>query len=127
AVKWLMEFRSSDPGIAEGDIFLSTDPFVGASHVTDAIMAAPIFVDGKLFAWTASSFHQYDLGGSAPGGYSPDARDRFDEADPIPPVRIVEGDGHVRRDLLDWYIRQSRTPQLQELDFRSQIAGCNYA
>jgi N-methylhydantoinase B len=126
-VKWILENRSADPGIRDGDIFLSNDPFVGASHVTDAIMAAPIFVDGRLFAWTASSFHQYDLGGSAPGGYSPDARDRFEEADPIPPVRLVEGDGEVRRDLLDWYIRKSRTPQLLELDFRSQIAGCNYA
>ena len=126
-VKWILEYRSGDPGIRDGDIYLSNDPFVGASHVTDAIMAAPIFVDGKLFGWTASSFHQYDLGGSAPGGYSPDARDRFQEADPIPPVRLVEGDGEVRRDLLEWYVRKSRTPQLLELDFRSQIAGCNYA
>jgi N-methylhydantoinase B len=127
AVKWMMEFRSADPGIAEGDIFLSTDPFVGASHVTDAIMASPIFVDGKIFGWAASSFHQYDMGGSAPGGYSPDARNRFEEADPIPPVKIVEGEGEVRRDLLEWYLRKSRTPELLELDLRSQIAGCNYS
>jgi N-methylhydantoinase B len=127
AVKWILEFRSADPGIAEGDIFLSTDPFVGASHVTDTVMAAPIFVDGEIFAWAASSFHQYDMGGSAPGGYSPDARDRFEEADPIPPVKIVEGEGRVRRDLLEWYVRKSRTPELLELDLRSQIAGCNYS
>lgn len=126
-VKWTLEFRSEDPGIREGDIFLSNDPFVGASHVTDTVMCMPIFVDGKLFAWAASTFHQYDMGGSAPGGYSPDARDRFEEADPIPPVRIVEGDGNVRRDLLEWYLRRSRTPHLLELDLRSQIAGCNYS
>jgi N-methylhydantoinase B len=126
-VKWILENRSADPGIREGDIFMSNDPFVGASHVTDTIMAAPIFVDGELFAWTASSFHQYDMGGSSPGGYSPDAVDRFEEADPFPPVRIVEGDGEVRRDLLEWYLRKSRVPHLLELDFRSQIAGCNYA
>ncbi|MFN8217069.1 MAG: hydantoinase B/oxoprolinase family protein [Solirubrobacterales bacterium] len=127
AVKWIMEFRSSDPGISEGDIFLSTDPFVGASHVTDTIMASPIFIEGQIFGWAASSFHQYDMGGSAPGGYSPDARNRFEEADPIPPVKIVEGEGEVRRDLLEWYLRKSRTPELLELDLRSQIAGCNYS
>jgi N-methylhydantoinase B len=126
-VKWILENRAPDPGIRDGDIFMSNDPFVGASHVGDTIMAAPIFVDGKLFCWAASSFHQYDMGGSAPGGFSPDARDRFEEADPFPPVRIVEGDGEVRRDLLEWYLRKSRTPHLLELDFRSQIAGCNYA
>lgn len=126
-VKWILEFRSADPGIEEGDIFLASDPFVGASHVTDTVMASPIFVDGRLFGWAASSFHQYDMGGSAPGGYSPDARDRFEEADPIPPVKIVEGEGRVRRDLLEWYLRKSRTPELVELDLRSQIAGCNYS
>ncbi|NUT54461.1 MAG: hydantoinase B/oxoprolinase family protein, partial [Thermoleophilia bacterium] len=126
-VKWILEFRSTDPGIREGDIFLSNDPFVGASHVTDTVMCMPLFVDGKLFAWAASTFHQYDMGGTAAGGYSPDARNRFEEADPIPPVRIVEGDGEVRRDLLEWYLRKSRTPHLLELDFRSQIAGCNYS
>ncbi|MFN8217100.1 MAG: hydantoinase B/oxoprolinase family protein [Solirubrobacterales bacterium] len=126
-IKWILEFRSTDPGIAEGDIFLSNDPFIGASHVTDTVMMSPLFVDGKLFCWTASTFHQYDLGGTAPGGYSPDARNRFEEADPIPPVKMVEGDGEVRRDLLDWYLRKSRTPQLLELDFRSQVAGCNYS
>lgn len=126
-VKWTMEFRSSDPGIGDGDIYMSNDPFVGASHVTDTIMAAPVFVDGKLFAWAASTFHQYDMGGTAPGGYSPDARNRFEEADPIPPVRIVEGGGEVRRDLLEWYMRKSRTPHLLALDLRSQIAGCNYS
>jgi N-methylhydantoinase B len=126
-VKWTLEFRSSEPGIAEGDIYMSNDPFVGASHVTDTIMAAPVFVDGKLYCWAASTFHQYDMGGTAPGGYSPDARNRFEEADPIPPVRIVEGGGEVRRDLLEWYMRKSRTPHLLALDLRSQIAGCNYS
>lgn len=126
-VKWILEFRSADPGIKEGDIFLANDPFVGASHVTDTVMCMPLFVDGKIFAWAASAFHQYDMGGSAPGGYSPDARNRFEEADPIPPVKIVEGEGEVRRDLLEWYLRKSRTPHLMELDLRSQIAGCNYS
>jgi N-methylhydantoinase B len=126
-VKWILENRSQDPGISDGDIFMSNDPFVGASHVGDTIMAMPIFVDGKLFCWTASSFHQYDLGGSSPGGFSPDAQDRFAEADPFPPVRIVESGGRVRRDLLEWYLRKSRVPRLLELDFRSQVAGCNYA
>jgi N-methylhydantoinase B len=127
AIKWILEHRSGGRGIREGDIFLTNDPFIGASHVTDVIMAAPIFVGGELFAWAASSMHQYDMGGTAPGGYSPDARNRFEEADPIPPVAIVEGDAEIRQDLLEWYLRRSRTPEYLELDLRSQIAGCNYA
>ena len=34
AVKWTLENRSSNPGISDGDIFLTNDPWVGATHQT---------------------------------------------------------------------------------------------
>src|SRR5215831_10582157 len=35
AVKWTLENRSSNPGIEDGDIFLTNDPWIGATHQSD--------------------------------------------------------------------------------------------
>src|SRR5581483_9038228 len=35
SVKWTLERRSENPGIAAGDVFLSNDPYVGAPHQPD--------------------------------------------------------------------------------------------
>jgi N-methylhydantoinase B len=126
AVKWTMEYRSENPGINPGDIFNNNDPWVGATHQSDVAIYAPVFVDGRLFCWVANTLHQHDLGGTAPGGFNPMARNVYWEAPCIQPVKIVEG-GVLRRDLEEWYVRSSRVPDLIKLDLRAQIAGCNVA
>ncbi len=67
AVKWTMEYRSENPGIHEGDIFLTNDPWVGATHQSDVALMAPVFWEGELFGWVANSLHQWDMGGTSPG------------------------------------------------------------
>jgi len=54
AVKWTLEHRSSNPGIDDGDIFLTNDPWVGAIHQADVCIFAPLFWKGELFCWFAS-------------------------------------------------------------------------
>jgi N-methylhydantoinase B len=126
AVKWTLEHRSENPGIEDGDIFLTNDPWVGATHQSDVTVIAPVFWEGKLFCWVGNTLHQWDLGGTAPGGFNPMAADVFWEAGCIPPIKIVEG-GVLRRDLEEEYIRRSRMPQLVALDLRAEISGCNIA
>ena len=126
AVKWTLEHRSDNPGIGEGDIFLTNDPWIGATHQSDVTLMAPVFWQGELFCWVANTLHQWDLGGTAPGGFNPDAEDVFWEAGCIPPIKIVEG-GKLRKDLEEEYIRRSRVPELVALDLRAEIAGCNIA
>jgi len=67
AVKWTLENRSSNPGISDGDIFLTNDPWVGATHQTDVCVYAPLFWEGELFCWFGNTLHQWDLGGTTPG------------------------------------------------------------
>ena len=43
AVKWTMEHRSDNPGIEDGDIFLTNDPWIGATHQSDVALVAPVF------------------------------------------------------------------------------------
>ena len=124
AVKWTLENRSENPGIEDGDIFLTNDPWIGATHQSDVTVIAPIFWEGKLFCWVGNTLHQWDLGGTSPGGFNPMALDVFWESGCIPPIKIVER-GVLRKDLEEEYLRRSRMPQLVALDLRAEISGCN--
>jgi N-methylhydantoinase B len=126
AVKWTLEYRSANPGILDGDIFLTNDPWVGATHQTDVCVYAPLFWEGELFCWFANTLHQWDLGGTTPGSFNPISQDVFWEAGCIPPIKIVE-QGVLRKDLEEEYIRRSRMPELVALDLRAQITACNVA
>ena len=65
--KWVLENRSEDPGIEDGDAFLCNDPWIGANHSEDVSIVAPVFVEGQLFCWVGNEMHQYDLGGTTQG------------------------------------------------------------
>ncbi len=121
-VKWILENRSDNPGISEGDMFLANDPWVGAAHQMDVMLICPVFWEGELFCWVTNCLHQYDIGGITPGSFCPGAETAFDEGILIPPVKIIEGNA-IRRDIEDIYLRSSRKPELVALDFRAQMAG----
>lgn len=121
-VKWILEHRSGNPGIRDGDMFLANDPWVGAAHQQDVMLICPVFVDGELFCWTTNCLHQYDIGGITPGSFCPSARDSFDEGILVPPIKIVENN-EIRQDVADMYLRASRRPDMVALDFRAQMAG----
>lgn len=121
-VKWILENRSDNPGIRDGDMYLANDPWVGAAHQMDVMLIAPVFHEGELFCWVTNCLHQYDIGGITPGSFCPSAESAFDEGILIPPVRIVENDV-VRKDIEDLYLRSSRKPDMVALDFRAQLAG----
>jgi len=121
-VKWILENRSDNPGIRDGDMFLANDPWVGAAHQQDVMLICPVFAGDELFCWVTNCLHQYDIGGITPGSFCPAAETAFDEGILIPPVKIIEGN-EIRRDIEDIYLRSSRKPELVALDFRAQMAG----
>ena len=121
-VKWILENRSDNPGIKDGDMFLANDPWVGAAHQMDVMLICPVFWEDELFCWVSNCLHQYDIGGITPGSFCPSARDAFDEGILIPPVKIVEN-MEIRKDVEDMYLRSSRKPEMVALDFRAQLAG----
>jgi N-methylhydantoinase B len=125
-VKWILEYRSDNPGIRDGDMFLANDPWVGAAHQQDVMLICPVFSEGELFCWVTNCLHQYDIGGITPGSFCPAARDAFDEGICLPPVKIIEND-EIRRDIEELYLRSSRKPEMVALDFRAQLAGNNAA
>ena len=125
AIYWTLRHRAANPGIAEGDMFLCNDPWVGGGlHQNDVIVYQPVFHDGKLFAWTSAIAHQPDLGGVGLGSFSPAAQDVFSESLPTPPVKVVR-DGQLQRDVADLWVRRSRVPLLIGLDLRAKIGANN--
>ncbi|MER6173846.1 hydantoinase B/oxoprolinase family protein [Streptosporangium sp. NPDC001681] len=123
AIYWTLLHRADNPGIAEGDMFLCNDPWVGGGlHQNDVAVLAPVFHDGQLFGWSTAICHVADLGGSAPGSFSPSATDIFSEAVPTPPIKIVRG-GEIQDDVVDAYLRRSRVPEMVGLDLRAKIGA----
>ncbi|MBB5153645.1 hydantoinase B/oxoprolinase family protein [Saccharopolyspora phatthalungensis] len=123
AIYWTLRHRAANPGIAEGDMFLCNDPWVGGGlHQNDVIVYQPIFHEGKLFGWTSAICHEPDLGGVGLGSFSPAAEDVFSESVPTPPVKVVR-DYELQRDVADLWTRRSRVPMLVALDLRAKIGA----
>ncbi len=121
-VKWILEYRSDNPGIKAGDMFLANDPWVGAAHQQDVMLIAPVFWEGELFCWVTNCLHQYDIGGMTPSSFCGAAESAYDEGICMPPVKIVEN-LEIRRDIEELYLRASRKPEAVALDLRAQFAG----
>ncbi len=121
-VKWILEYRSDNPGIRDGDMFLANDPWVGAAHQQDVMLICPVFWEGELFCWVTNCLHQYDIGGITPSSFCGSAENAFEEGICMPPVKIIENN-EIRRDIEEVYLRASRKPDAVALDFRAQFAG----
>lgn len=125
-VKWTLEHRSMNVGIGEGDVFLQDDPWIGTNHQMDTAVYAPVFWEGKLFAWVYNVIHQRELGGVEPGGFTQQAYDVHSEPTFFPPMKLMDA-GRIREDVVDAWVRRSRLPGLMTLELRSQIAGVEFA
>jgi N-methylhydantoinase B len=123
-VKWTLENRGANPGIEEGDVFFTNDPWIGCIHAMDVGMFAPVFWEGRIFSWTFSQCHVGDVGGPFPGSFNPVATTLYEEPTLVPPIKLVRR-GELQHDVLEMHTRKSRTPDHLALQLRSQMAGIN--
>ncbi len=117
----LRQFRE-DGGIAEGDMFVTNDPWAGALHMNDMALVTPVFWRGQIVAWIGIVMHEMDVGGPVPGSWSVGARDVYGEAPLIPPVKVMER-GRLRREIEALLLRNSRTAAINGLNLRARIAS----
>ena len=47
--------------IHAGDAWMLNDPFLGALHQNDVVVASPLMRDGKIFMWVANVRHHPDV------------------------------------------------------------------
>ena len=95
--------------IHPGDVFLINDPYAGGTHFNDARIVRPIFVDGKIIAYSQSCGHWADMGGSVPGSFDITARDHFGEGLRITPIRIWDK-GRYLGDIVRMIASNTRAP-----------------
>ena len=119
--KRIVEYFGDD--IHAGDVILHNDVFSGGNQNADVATFKPIFHEGELFAWAAVKGHQADIGGAVAGGYNPDAREVWQEALRIPPVKLIEK-GKLRRDVWDLIFANIRYPIVEE-DIKAQMGACS--
>lgn len=113
------------PTIRPGDVFFANDPYVvGVTHLNDCTLAAPVFVDGEIVAFAAAVAHHSDVGGRVPGSESGDCTSIYQEGIRVPPVRLF-AEGVLRKDVLEMFLLNSRTPHFSEGDVYAQLAAAS--
>jgi N-methylhydantoinase B/oxoprolinase/acetone carboxylase alpha subunit len=118
--KLLADFAPEE--IRPGDMFFSNDPWWGALHANDGILAMPIFWEDELVAWSGIVMHDDDVGSPVPGSFVAGATERFGEAPLFPAVKMVEN-FEPRRDVERVYLRNGRTAELNGLNMRARVAA----
>jgi N-methylhydantoinase B len=108
--------------IREGDMFFTNDPWWGALHANDGILAMPIFWAGEVVAWSGIVMHDDDVGSPVPGSFVSGAADRFGEAPLFPGIKMVE-DFEPLVDVERAYLRNSRVPEHNALNMRARVAA----
>ena len=126
AVKHVIGSFARDPGIHEDDVFFFNDSYTAALHPPDVYLISPIHFDGRLTGFVANFVHVTDIGAIDPGGFSPNARDNYQEGFQTKGLKIVER-GKIRRDVLDTFLNLVRDPGMTALDLKSQLAANHVA
>ena len=117
--KEIIDFFGED--LHPGDVILHNDVFSGGNQNNDVAVFRPVFIDGAPVAWAACKGHQADIGGAVAGGYNPDAREVWQEALRIPPLKVFER-GKRREDVWRMVFANIRYPIVEE-DIEAQIGG----
>jgi N-methylhydantoinase B len=120
AMKYIVDYFGDD--LYAGDVIMHNDVFSGGNQLADVKVAKPVFAGDELVAWTVVNAHQMDIGGSVAGGYNPDAREIWQEALRITPVKVYER-GERRRDVWDLIFSNIRIPMVAD-DIEAAIGGC---
>jgi N-methylhydantoinase B len=120
ACEHIISYYGND--LKPGDVILHNDVFSGGNQNADVAVFKPIFHEGTLVAWAACKGHQADIGGAVAGGYNPEAREVWQEALRITPIKIMEG-GKLRKDVWDLIFANIRYDIVAE-DIKAEIGGC---
>lgn len=124
-IKYAVKHYANDPtvGLEDGDVFFFNDPDGGGVHTYDHFLMMPVFAGSELLAWVGCGGHQGETGSKEPGGFSSDARNRYEEGFHIPPLKVGTN-FRFNRDHLDFLLNSVRTPRQMGLDLKARLAVC---
>jgi len=117
-VKHFLRFFPPDQ-LAQGDVLITNDLWLGTGHLPDITVAKPIFRGGKLVAFSASTAHAPDIGGKI---RSPEPREVFEEGLQIPPMKLMRA-GETDQTLVTLIRKNVRTPDETMGDLWAQVVA----
>lgn len=106
--------------MAEGDVYITNDPWMGTGHLNDFVLTTPCFRHGRLVALFSCTAHLTDIGGIGTG---PDGTDVHMEGIYIPMLKLADR-GQMNQTLLAMIRANTRQPVESEGDVYS-LASCN--
>ena len=105
--------------MAEGDHYITNDPWLTSGHLHDITVVSPVFFNGRMVAVLGCCCHQLDIGGL---GQGPDGRSIYEEGLQIPLMKLASR-GRLNEDLMAFLRVNVRTPLQVEGDVLSYIAS----
>ena len=114
---FLREFPADK--LSAGDVLITNDIWLGTGHLPDITLAKPIFRDGKLVAFSATTAHAPDIGGKI---RSPEPREVFEEGLQIPIMKFIHA-GKVDETLVTLIRKNVRTPDQTMGDLWAQVVA----
>jgi N-methylhydantoinase B len=106
-----------------GDVYVTNDPYSGGgTHLSDVTLVSPILYQGELVALAANKSHWTELGGMAPGSWTTDATEVYQEGLQFPAIQIYEA-GKPVDSLIDLLRANVRLPDATLGDFYAGVAA----
>jgi N-methylhydantoinase B len=102
-----------------GDVLITNDPWMGTGHKSDVCLVKPIFRDGRLVAFSATTSHMPDIGGRI---RAIEAREVFEEGLHIPLAKLIHA-GRVDTTLVQILRANVRTPDQTVGDIWAQVSA----
>jgi N-methylhydantoinase B len=106
--------------MAEGDVYLTNDPWMGTGHLHDITVVTPVFHRGGHVGFFGSTAHVVDMGGR---GFGAEGESLFEEGLQIPIMRLLDR-GEPDRTLLRLLRQNIREPE-QVVGDVFALAACN--
>ena len=109
--------------IAPGDCFITNDPYGGGgTHLSDVTLVHPVYADGALLAFVANKAHWTEVGGMAPGSFTTDSVEVYQEGIQFPTVRLGR-DGEIDDSMLRLLEANTRLPEQTLGDLWAGVAA----
>jgi N-methylhydantoinase B len=110
-------------GMHPGDVYATNDPYAGGgTHLSDVCLIAPIFYDGELVAFAANKAHWTEVGGMAPGSWTTDATEIYQEGLQLPAIKLYD-QGKPVASLIDLIAANVRLPDMTLSDLYAGVAA----
>jgi N-methylhydantoinase B len=106
-----------------GDVYIINDPYLGGgTHLSDIGMVMPVFYNGEIIAFTGNKAHWGDVGGMAPGSFTTDSTEVFQEGLRFSGVKLVDA-GTIDAAINSIIMANVRFPEAARGDMWGQISS----